>query len=90
MNDKQKQIDPVPEEFSSYEDASEFWDTHDTTDYPNGFETVAVQSELRRRHYEVEIDAELMNVLTALAQERGVPVSDLVSSMLREKLRPAA
>ena len=90
MNDKQKQIDPVPEEFSSYEDAAEFWDTHDTTDYPDGFEAVAVESELKRRRYEVEIDEELMDVLATLAQERGVPVSDLVSSMLREKLRPAA
>jgi CopG antitoxin of type II toxin-antitoxin system len=90
MNDKQKQIDPVPEEFSSYEDAAEFWDTHDTTDYPDVFEAVAAESELKRRRYEVEIDEELMDVLATLAQERGVPVSDLVSSMLREKLRPAA
>ena len=34
MNNKQKQIDPLPDEFSSYEEAAEFWDTHDTTDYP--------------------------------------------------------
>ena len=90
MNDKQKQIDPLPEEFSTYDEAAEFWDTHDTTDYPDSFETVAVQSELKRRRYEVEIDEELMNVLAALAHERGVPVSDLVSEMLREKVRPAA
>lgn len=68
MNDKQKQIDPLPEEFSTYEDAAEFWDTHDTTDYPDSFETVAVQSELKRRRYEVEIDEELIKVLAALAQ----------------------
>ncbi len=42
MNDKPKQVDPIPEEFSSYEEAAEFWDTHDTTDYPDSFETVAV------------------------------------------------
>ena len=90
MNDKQKQIDPLPEEFSTYEEAAEFWDTHDTTDYPDSFETVAVRSELKRRRYEVEIDEELMNVLAALAHERGVPVSDLVSGILREKIRPAA
>jgi hypothetical protein len=90
MNDKQKQIDPLPEEFSTYDEAAEFWDTHDTTDYPDSFETVAVQSELKRRRYEVEIDEELMNVLAALARERGVAVSDLVSGMLREKIRPTA
>lgn len=90
VNDKQKQIDPLPEEFSSYEDAADFWDTQDTTDYPDSFETVATHSELKRRRYEVEIDEELMNVLAALAHERGVPFSDLVSGILREQIRPAA
>lgn len=90
MSDKQKQIDPLPEEFATYEAAADFWDTHDTTDYLDSFETVAVQSQLMRRRYEVEIDEELMAVLTELAQERGVAVSVLVSGMLREKIRPAA
>jgi hypothetical protein len=49
MSDKQKQIDPIPEEFSSLEQAAEFWDTHDTTDYPDNFDKVAAQSELKRR-----------------------------------------
>ena len=90
MSDKQKQIDPIPEEFASYEQAAEFWDTHDTTDYQDNFETVAVQSELKGRRYEVEIDEELMTTLASLAQSRGVPISELVSEMLREKIRPAA
>lgn len=90
MNDKQKQIDPIPDEFSNYEEAAEFWDTHDTTDYPDSFETVAVKTELKNRRYEVEIDAELMNVLAELAQKRGVAVSELVSGFLREKIQPTA
>jgi len=90
MSDKQKQIDPLPEEFASYEEAAEFWDTHDTTDYLESFETVAVEAELKRRRYEVEIDEELMRALTEQAQERGIAVSQLVSEMLKEKLRPAA
>ena len=64
MNDKRKQVEPIPEEFGSYEEAAEFWDTHDTNDYPEGFETVAVESELRRRRYEIEIDEDLMKVLS--------------------------
>lgn len=35
--------DPLPEEFRSYEEAAEFWDTHDTTDYADDFETVDAQ-----------------------------------------------
>ena len=53
MNDKQKHTDPLPEEFASYEEAGEFWDTHDTTDYLDSFETVAVEVDLKRRRYEV-------------------------------------
>jgi predicted DNA binding CopG/RHH family protein len=90
MNDKQKQIDPIPEEFASYEEAAEFWDTHDTTDYLDSFETIAVEAELKRRRYEVEIDEELMKALTEQAQKRGIAVSQLVSEMLKEKIRPAA
>ncbi len=90
MSDKQKQIDTLPEEFASYEEAAEFWDTHDTTDYLDSFETVAVGAELQRRRYEVEIDEELMKALTEQAQKRGIAVSQLVSEVLKEKIRPAA
>ncbi len=90
MTDKPKVIDPIPEEFASYEEAAEFWDTHDTTDYPESFETVSVQAELKSRRFEVEIDADLMSALSKQAHTRGVKVSRLVSEMLREKVRPAA
>jgi predicted HicB family RNase H-like nuclease len=90
MSDKQKQIDPLPEEFASYEEAAEFWDTHDTVDYLDNFETIAIEAKLKRRRYEVEIDGELMKALTEQAQERGIAVSQLVSEMLKEKIRPTA
>jgi DNA-nicking Smr family endonuclease len=80
MTDKQKAIDPIPEEFASYEEASEFWDTHDTTDYLDNFETVSMQAELKSRRYEIEIDADLMLVLSKQAHSR------LVSELLREKV----
>ena len=90
MTDKNKIVDPIPEEFVTYEEAAEFWDTHDTTDYLESFETVAVQTELKSRRFEVEIDADLMPALSRQAHTRGVKVSSLVSEMLREKVRPAA
>jgi hypothetical protein len=44
MNGKQKEVNPIPEEFASYEEAAEFWETHDTTDYPESFETITVET----------------------------------------------
>ena len=54
-----KQVDPTPEHFDSYEAAAEFWDTHDTTDYLDEFRTVEVTSELRVRHFAVEIEEDV-------------------------------
>ena len=90
MSDKPKQVDPIPEQFASYEEAAEFWDIHDTTDYPDSFETVAVEAQFKQRRYEVEIDEETMKVLKLQAEKRGLPVSSLLCELLREKIRPAA
>ena len=87
MTDKKKQIDPLPEEFESYEEAAEFWDKHYTTDYENEFETVEAEVKLKRRRFEIEIDADLlMTVLTEQAHKQGVKVKNVVSDILREKL----
>ena len=51
MNNKANQIEPIPNEFASYEEAAEFWDNHDTTDYLEYFETVAVETEFRGFNY---------------------------------------
>ncbi len=83
---KRKHVDPIPEEFASYEEAAEFWDTHDTTDYPDAFHTVEVTTEFRSRHYEVELEEEVIRKLQAQAREKGVTVSRLASDLLREQL----
>jgi len=79
-------VDPIPEEFDSYEDAAEFWDSHDTTDYPDAFRTVEVESEFRGRRYEVELEEEVIRKLRAQARQKGMTVSQLASDMLREHL----
>ena len=86
MNKKNKPIDPIPDEFSSSEEAAEFWETHDTTDYPESFEDVNVKAELRRRHFEVEVDEDVMKALRQKAQKLGVSTSRLASDLLRQQI----
>jgi predicted HicB family RNase H-like nuclease len=83
---KKRQVDPLPDEFASYEEAAEFWETHDTTDYLDAFETVTVEASLKQRHFEVEVEEDLMKALSLQAHERGIGVSRLVDEMLREKV----
>jgi predicted HicB family RNase H-like nuclease len=88
---KTKDIDPIPQEFSSYEEAAEFWDSHDTTDYLDDFEDVVVEkAELHNRIFEVEIDEDVAVALSQQAKKEGVSIKSLVSQLLRQQLPPAA
>jgi predicted phosphatase len=82
-------IEVCPEEFDSYEWAAEFWDTHDTTNYPDAFQTVDVGTAFRGRYYEIEIEADVAEVLQAHARQKGVTVSNLASELLRQQLATA-
>ncbi|MFQ5649995.1 MAG: CopG family antitoxin, partial [bacterium] len=86
MSKKDKRVDPIPDAFSSYEEAAEFWDTHDITDYPDSFQDVDVKAELRKRRSELEVDEDLMKALRTNAQKLGVPVSRLASDLLRRQM----
>lgn len=83
---KKKHIDPIPEEFSSYEEAAEFWDSHDTTDYPDAFRTVEVKTKFRSRHYEIEVEADVARALRIRARQKKVTVGELASDLLRQQL----
>jgi hypothetical protein len=52
MSENGKQIDPLPDEFGDYEEAADFWDGHDTTDYLEYFETVDTEAELKQSRLE--------------------------------------
>lgn len=86
MNNIKKQVDPLPDEFSSYEEAAEFWDTHDTTDYLDSFETVEFEVEFKHRRYEVEVDEDIIKLLRQKAQKLGTTVNNLANEMLRQQI----
>ena len=91
MPNSDKRVDPLPDEFASYEEAAAFWDTHDTTDYPDAFQTVEVEEvALRQRRYEVEIDEDVLRMLREQARQRDLPLSRLASDLLRQQLLPTS
>ncbi len=79
-------FDPIPEEFESYEAAAEFWDSHDTTDYPDAFETVEVTAVLKKRRYDVEIDEDIITRLRERADKLGITVDRLANKLLRQQM----
>ena len=83
---KKKVIDPIPEESSTYEAAADFWDDHDTTDYPDTLKPVDVVGKFRGRRFEIEIEGDVVTALRERARRRGVTVGRLASSLLRRQL----
>jgi hypothetical protein len=81
-----KRIDPIPEEFGSYEEAADFWDTRDTTEYLQDSHPVKVVSELRERLYQIEIDESVAEILRKAARRKGITPSRLASDLLRQRL----
>ena len=86
MKDKGKPIDPIPDTFSSEEEAGEFWDNHSTADYEEYLEPVDMRIDIKNRHYEIEIDEGSFIALREYAKKEKKPVKALASRILKEKL----
>ena len=86
MQNTDKKIDPLPEEFASEDEAEEFWSTHSVSDYEEFLEPVDLEVDLKRRHFEIEIDEESFLALCASAKKLHKPVKQLAIEILKEKL----
>ena len=85
-NKIKKSFDSLPDTFSSEEKAGEFWDTHSTSDYEEYLEPVDMTIDIKRRHFEIEIDRDSFLALNAYAKKAHKSVKNLASSILKEKL----
>jgi predicted transcriptional regulator len=83
---KRKHIEPIPGKFSSYEKAGDFWGRHDTTDYPEAFSEVEVEVDLKGRKFEIDIDADVMEMLRQRARKSHTRSGSLASRLLRKEL----
>ncbi len=82
--------DPVPEHFASIEEAGDFWDTHDLTDYSDLTEEVTATIDLQRRRYLVALAPDLAMRLGVEARRQGVSAETLLNLWLNERLRDTA
>lgn len=86
MKNEGNKKDILPETFSSYEEAGEFWDTHDSTDYLEYLIPVEAEVKFVRRHYEIEIEEDVLKALEKLANSQNVPAEKLANDFLKRQL----
>ena len=86
MADTSKQIDPLPDEFASEEEAAEFWNTHSLTDYEEFLKPVDLEVTIERRHFEIEVDEQSFLAVRRNAEEQHKPVKEIASEILKREL----
>lgn len=89
-NKQTTQRDPLPEHFSSLEEAAEFWDTHDSADYEEYFKDVECKFDIKKKTHLISMDGSLYDEVRAIARKKRIPADKLVSRWIKEKLRSAA
>lgn len=86
MGKSDKNRDPIPRHFKSIEEAAEFWDSHDLTDYCDLTREVKFETYIQRRVFLTALEPELAKKLAACAHKQGVTTETLVNVWLTEKL----
>jgi len=82
---KEKIIDPIPENFTSIEEAAQFWDAHSLADYWDQTSEVEIEVHAPRRQW-VPLAANLASQAAERARQEGVSVETLVNLWIAEKL----
>jgi hypothetical protein len=81
-----KHRDEIPAHFRSAEEAAEFWDTHDQTDYEDVSKPVEFAVDIKSEETVVSLDPEVSRGLEAEARRRHVSPETLANLWIRERL----
>lgn len=81
--------DPLPESFTTLDEAAAFWDTHSSADYEDEMKAVDVEVEISTSEFYYPIDKETVDRLREQARREGVSAEELLQRLLREKLTAA-
>lgn len=86
MTNTNRRIDPLPKEFGSEEEAAAFWDKHSIADYAEFLEPVTFEADIKRRHFEIEVDEESFTALRNSARKQRKPAKQIASEILKRNL----
>jgi vacuolar-type H+-ATPase subunit C/Vma6 len=78
--------DPIPEHFSSAEEAGEFWDTHSAADYWDEMESVEMEFDIQRRIFMIPVDSEIYHRIKQQAEKEHRSVEQVIQALLEREL----
>ena len=82
--------DILPDDFSTLEEFSAFWDTHSSADYEEVMEPVEVEIDLSSSKIYCPVAKDLLRQVRKEARQQGVSTETLINLWLQEKVRASA
>jgi hypothetical protein len=77
-------------EFDSIEELTEFFDTHDMSEYLDEMPEAHFDVDIQRRSFLISVDEQLMKQLSEVAKSQHTSTQHLVNEWLKEKIAQAA
>jgi hypothetical protein len=88
MVKNKRKRDPIPEQFASFEELANFWETHDLTDYEDQLEEVSYKiSRKPTRQFVLTLSDELTKAMRKAIHHEGVSMQTLVNLWVQERLQ---
>ena len=84
---RNKKRDPIPEQFASIQEAADFWDTHDLTDYEDVWREVKFKVNLKHQH--VKLEPEIADEFDKRARSKKMRLDTFVNRVLKDYLKRA-
>mgnify|MGYP001577457443 CR=1 FL=1 len=86
MQKSKTTIKPIPPSFKSIKEASDFWDTHDISDYWEETKEVKFKITLRKEPKYVALEDEIARKVFKTAKKKRISLETLVNIWLKEKV----
>jgi hypothetical protein len=86
MQKSKKKIEPIPDEFKTIMEASDFWDKHDVADYWVDTKDIKFRASLKKEPKYIALEESIAKKALAVAKEKRVSIETLVNLWLKEKL----
>lgn len=88
QKNKQKKVDPIPAQFTSFEELANFWETHELTDYEDQLQEVKYRVVRKpTRRFVVTLSDELTRALRKATHREGVSMQTLINLWVQERLQ---
>ena len=78
--------DPIPEHFSSAEEAGAFWDTHSAADYWDEMEEVEMEFDLQEHIFLVPVVDQIYYRVKQRAEMERRPLKEMIGIILEREL----